>query len=181
MNGPPIREIMLSLDEYATIDSRATLKDALQALDKAQLGLTCDRHHHRAIIVLDRRDGVLGKLTHRSILRALDREPLTEDDIASLQRSGVPDQFIDSLSQRAGGLRAGLEIMCRRAAQVGVVDAMVPAEERIEEGASLTEAIHRFTRGRSSSLLVSRGGTVVGILRMSDVFEEVADRIRGSR
>ncbi len=34
---------------------------------------------------------------------------------------------------------------------------------------------------RAQSLLVTRGGEVVGILRLSDVFEEVADMIRGGR
>ena len=57
-------------------------------------------------------------------------------------------------------------------------EAMVAARDSIEEGASLGEAIEALVVSRAESLLATREGRVVGILRLSDVFEEVADRIR---
>ena len=52
-NERPVGEVMLLLEEYATVAADATVEDALIALDKAQLGLTYDRHHHRAVLVLE--------------------------------------------------------------------------------------------------------------------------------
>lgn len=45
---PRVRDLLLLLSEYSTVSSEATLRDALVALSKAQMGLTDDRHHHRA-------------------------------------------------------------------------------------------------------------------------------------
>jgi predicted transcriptional regulator len=75
-------------------------------------------------------------------------------------------------------LNASLEVLCARAAGLRVEDAMVPAVESIDVNASLGEAIHVAVREHVQSLVATDGGTVVGILRTSDVFEEVADLIR---
>lgn len=176
-----VQELMLLLEEYATISVGATIEDALTALDKAQLGLTYDRHHHRAILALDERGRVVGKLTYWSILRTLRPGLLGRDDISSLERTGLSEQLLGSLVDQAASLDLGLEAMCRAAARVRVRDAMVQAGETIDEEATLSEAIAAMLGSRAQSLLVTRGGEVVGILRLSDVFEEVADMIRGGR
>ena len=45
--------------------------------------------------------------------------------------------------------------------------------EYIEIEDSLCEAIHMFVTGNHHSLMVTRDGKIVGILRLSDVFKEV--------
>jgi predicted transcriptional regulator len=175
-----VGQLMVSLREYATIDAGKTIKEALEALSKAQLGLTEDRHHHRAVLVLDRSGNVVGKLSHWAILRALERSPLRTDDVASLSRAGLSEDFIqsmqDSLSAYAGSFRQ----LCRYAARVKAADAMVPVGESIHESATLTDAIHMLVRKHVQSLPVTRGDRVVGILRLSDVFEEVKESIKES-
>jgi len=171
-------DLMLSLDEYATIASGCTIREALVALNKAQLGLTYDRHHHRAVLVLDESRTVIGKLTHWAILRSLEPELLKGEDLASLDRAGLSADFIGRLKQVTTMFRGSLNRMCRAAARVRVEDAMVPVTESISEDAPLPEAIGRFVALHAQFLLVHRRGSVVGILRLSDVFEEVADRIR---
>ena len=57
---------------------------------------------------------------------------------------------------------------------------MVPIGESIDEDALLTEAIHQMVLMHALSIPVTRHGEVVGILRQSDVFEEVADIIMSS-
>ena len=52
---------------------------------------------------------------------------------------------------------------------------MVPVKESIAEDASLREAIRMLVLGHWQSLLVHRDDEVVGILRMADVFEAVAE------
>jgi hypothetical protein len=51
-------------------------------------------------------------------------------------------------------------------------------EEYVEEKASLNEAIHHLIMGHHQSLLVTRGKEIVGILRLSDLFYEVGERIK---
>jgi CBS domain-containing protein len=174
-----VRDLMLSLDEYATISSKDTIKQALLALSKSQLGLTQDRHYHRAVLVL--KDGrVIGKLSHWAILRSLEPKFLKRDDESSLSRAGLTDEFIQSLKDTFSLFTGSLEQMCRAAGRIKAVDAMVPVGESIDEDATLTVAIRNFATRHTQSLLVTRNGEVVGILRLSDVFEEVADIIRNS-
>jgi len=178
MTDRTVRDLMLALGEYATIDVGCTIREALVELSKAQLGLTYDRHHHRAILVIGGDGDVVGKVTHWALLRSLMPDLLDDDGIASLARAGLADDFIERLKRRIDEVPPTLRGLCRAAARVKVEDAMVPVGESIAEEATLIEAIRRMVALHCQSLVVRRAGTAVGILRLSDVFEEVADSIR---
>jgi CBS domain-containing protein len=180
MEQKRVRDLMLSLEEYATIGADKTIREALEALSKSQLGLTQDRHQHRAVLVLDQEKKVLGKLSHWAILRALEPKFLKTDDVASLSRAGLTEEFIKTMEQGFNMFTGSLEQMCRYAARLKAKDAMVPVGESIDENASLTDAIRMLTMKHVQSLPVTRGDQVVGILRLSDVFQEVAEIITRS-
>ena len=178
MDTKKVGDVMLSLDEYATITSGCSIREALVALNKAQLGLTYDRHQHRAVLVLDDSGTVVGKLSHWAILRSLEPKLLHGEDLASLDRAGLSDEFIGRLKHLKTMFSGSLNRMCRSAARVKVEDAMVPVTESISADAPLSEAIDRLVALHAQFLLVHRSGVVAGVLRLSDVFEEVAERIR---
>ena len=48
----------------------------------------------------------------------------------------------------------------------------------VSEDRNLDEAIHKLAAGRLQSLLVTRNGKIVGVLRMSDVFSVVSQEIK---
>lgn len=178
MDKKTVGDVMLPLDEYATINSGCTIREALVALSKAQLGLTYDRHQHRAVLVLDERGSVVGKLTHWAVLRSLDPGWLQENDLSSLDRAGLSSEFVSRLKRRTMRFGGSLNRMWQTAGRVRVEDAMVPAVESIAHSAPLSKAIQKMILLHAQSLLVVRDDAVVGILRLSDVFEEVADRIQ---
>ena len=70
----PIKDLMVPLDEYATVSKEATLYDAVLALEKAQEELDRTRYHylHRAVLVLDEGGKVVGKVSQLDILSALE-------------------------------------------------------------------------------------------------------------
>ena len=181
MEGKKVKDIMLSLDDYATVSCEATIQEALVELSKAQMGLTYNRHHHRAVLALDGEGRVVGKLTYWAILRSLEEKFLTDSDYEALSRSGVSQVFVESLQSGFSLFQGNLDQMCKRAARIRARDAMVPARESIDEEAGLTEAIRLMVLGHWQSMLVTRDHRVVGILRLADVFEEVADLIRASK
>lgn len=180
MSDKQVKDLMLALSEYATVGEDATLKEALNALSKAQLGLHQDRHYHRAVLVLNRAGRVVGKLSHWAILRALQPRTLRNADVASMARAGLPEAFLETLKQNMAGAAGNLEQLCHHAASVRACDAMVPVLESIDEQASMTQAVQEMVAKHCQSMLVTRSGKVIGILRMSDVFQEVADRIRSA-
>jgi predicted transcriptional regulator len=50
--------------------------------------------------------------------------------------------------------------------------------EKVEENATLGHALHALIVGHHQSLLVTRGNKIVGILRLTDMFKLVCERIK---
>ncbi len=178
MEEKRVRDLMLLLNEYATIQADSSLKEALESLSQAQLCLEDGRHQHRAVLVLNEDGEVVGKLSHWAVLRSLEPKLLKTDDIASLARAGLTDEFIQSMQQSYSVFTSSLEQMCRTAANIRAKDAMVSVGESIDWDAPLTDAIRLLVTKHVQSIPVTRGNQVVGILRLSDVFEEVATIIK---
>jgi len=180
MNEPGVKDLVLPLHRYAMVSEDATIQSALQALSKAQLGLNIERHHHRAVLVLDAGGRVVGKLSHLAILRSLEPKLLNRQDEDSLTRAGLSQDFIGTLVENLSLFHGSLKLLCEAAARVRVRDAMTAIEESIDENGRLTEAVHIMVLKRLQSVLVTRGGEAIGLLRLSDVFEQVADIIKCS-
>jgi len=50
--------------------------------------------------------------------------------------------------------------------------------EYIRDDAELNKAVHRLIEGRHQSLLVTRGDDIAGVLRLTDVFKLVCEKIK---
>jgi len=61
-----------------------------------------------------------------------------------------------------------------------VKNVMHSVVENIDEEASLAEAIHKMIMWQTLSILVRRKGDVVGILRLSDLYTELATTMKES-
>ena len=173
-----VRDLMLPLSEYASISADQTLRQALIALTDSQSGLDDSRHFHRAVLVLDHGGKVIGKLTHWAILKALEPKLLHDEDLEALRRAGLSPSFISGIVGSLPAPGDSLDGLCRVAADMPVREVMVPALESVRESAPIVQAIRTLVLNHAQSMLVTRGGAVVGILRLSDVFVAVADRIR---
>jgi len=175
-----VKDLMLPLSEYATVPADRNLRDAVVALYRSRKHLTKNRHHHRAVLAIDDRGRVVGKLTYWAILASLEPPLIGTFDAQSLQQSSLSPELVAAIQDRVASLQGGLDRMCQAAGLMSVSDAMVPVDEHIDEAAPLTEAIDRLVDHHAQSMLVTSGDAVVGILRLSDVFEEVGDLIRRS-
>ena len=94
-----------------------------------------------------------------------------------LERAGVSDDLRDSSMKMLDLLTADLVDVCERARNVAVKDVYSPTTVGIDGDASLHEAISIFLQHQTLSLLVTHRGRTVGILRLSDLFEELARQI----
>lgn len=182
MDTSNVKDLMVPLDEYATVSKEATLQDAVLALEKAQEDLDRSRYHylHRAILVYDRDKKIIGKISQLDILSALDPKYGEMGGSRSLSKAGFSPNFLKSMLEQYSLLNEPLMDVCRKAAHVKVKDFMyTPSEgEYVQETASLREAIHSFVMGHHQSLLVTRGKDIVGILRLTDVFKEIFQTIK---
>jgi len=181
MKTIPVKELMVPLEAYATVHQEATLREAVLALEKAQMTLDPSRHKHRAILVLDENGKVVSKITMKNILVALEPNYGKVEGMGVLERSGFSPDLIKDMLENSALWAEPLQFFAERAAKLKVSDFIqAPSEgEYIDENATLGEATHQLIVQPSLSLLVTSDDEVVGILRLSDVFSKICDIIRG--
>lgn len=172
-----IKDLMLALSEYAVVDEDATVFDALRALQKSQERVPPDRQPHRAVLVRDQRGEIVGKLHHFAFLRALlpERKAMVTRDL--MDRAGVADDLREISMRMLDLLTADLLNICERVRHVAVRDVYSPITISIDEDEPLLDAVVKFLDHHTLSLLVTRGGNTVGILRLSDFFDEISLQI----
>jgi hypothetical protein len=67
-----VKDLMVPLSEYATVSQEATLGEAVAALKQAQADYDQTKYRHRAILVYDQDQKIVGKVNFQSILKALE-------------------------------------------------------------------------------------------------------------
>lgn len=100
----------------------------------------------------------------------------------STSLSGLSPLLIKSMMESSRLWQDDLGSLCKRVAGKRVKDIMYrPSEgEKVEENATLGEALHGLIVGHHQSLLVTRDKNIVGILRLTDMFKMVCERIKSS-
>ena len=174
-----VKDLMVPLKEYATVSKNATIYEAVMSLLEAQAKYNQDRYKHRAVLVLDDEQKVVGKLSQFDLIRSLEPKYDEIGNFDRLSHWGLSAEFVRSMVAHHGLWRNTLEHMCQAAAAVTVERMMysLHEEETVEFDEPLDEAMHILVMGRHQSLLVTENNKVVGILRLSDVFQKVCELI----
>jgi len=177
MDTKIVRDIMVPLGEYPAISDNATLIQAIRKFEEAQKKRDRRRQPFRAVLVLDDNGKVVGKLGQLAFLKALEPERTVLGDMGKLAMAGVSSEFINSMMNHFRFFQENLSDLCSRARNLKVRDVMHPVAECIDEKASLGEAITKIIAWQSMSILVCRenGKEVVGLLRLTDLCQEVAE------
>jgi CBS domain containing-hemolysin-like protein len=185
MKTKKVKDVMVTLSEYATVPKGATLHDAVMTLRKVQLEFDKNHYHHRAILVYDGElNNIVGKISQMDILRGLEpqyREIMSEKD--SLTRFGFSYQFQKTLLEKFDLWGKPLNDICQKSAGKKVEEFMYSLQEGeyVEADTGLNKAIHQLVMGQHQSLLVRESKKIIGILRLSDVFIEVCEAISTSK
>lgn len=170
---------MVPLSEYATVSKDATLSEAVIALREAQKKFDQEKYRHRAILIYDENKKIVGKVNFTAVLRGL--EPKYDDMLSDTGPThvGFTKAFQKSMIEQLKLWDAPLDHLCEKAASVKVETFMVIPQpnEKIEADTNLNEAIHHLVMGHHQSLMVTEGDQVIGVLRLADVFEVVADAV----
>lgn len=178
MNQTRVKDIMVPLDDYAVVPPEATLRDAVVALDRAQKHVPPGRQPHRAVLVKDKQGRIIGKVGQLAFLKGLEPNYEHSIDTDALERAGVGDGLITAMREHTKYFEESLDDVCAHAATTKVGAILQPFEESIDENALLGEAVHKIVQWQRLSLLVTRGEQVVGIVRLSDLFDTIATKIK---
>jgi len=172
-----VRELMVPISEYATVQEGDTLFEAVLALEKAQEKFDYEHtpYHHRAVLILDRKKKVVGKLSQLGVLRAILPKNERTQQIEDISRFGFSTKLVNSLREKYRLEEGFVDDFYKKAIRIKVEDCMqtLSQGEYVDEKTSLDTAIYQLVTGMHLSLIVSRGDEIIGILRMSDVFGAV--------
>ncbi|MCD4721995.1 MAG: CBS domain-containing protein [Desulfobacula sp.] len=174
-----VKELMVPLSEYATVNEGATLSEALDALEKVQEQFDESKYRHRAILVCEKNTNkVIGKLSQLDVIRALEpkyEQFMEEKSTPRTGYFGFSPQFMKGILEQYQLWYEPLKDISGKAGKQKVKKLMhtPTAGEYVKEDANLGEAIHQLIMGHHQSLLVTKGEDIVGILRLTDVFKEI--------
>jgi CBS domain-containing protein len=178
-----VKDMMVPIKEYATVNEDDNLYQAVLALEEAQQRFSRDRYKHRAVLVYGANKKVVGKLSQLDVIRGLESGYRKIGDLRGVEHSGFSSELIRSMIARYSLWQQPLEDICRRAPHIKVKDIMYsPTEgEYVDQEETLDQAIHQLVMGRHQSLLVTKSEEIVGILRLTDVFAEICSVIKTCR
>ena len=172
-----VRELMIPLDSFPSVNEDATLADAIMEMQRSQLTLPPNLHRYRAIIVKSHYGKVIGKLGHFDFLRALEPKYTHLHDIDQLRKANLSVNFINDIMEQYHFWEDEMYDLYDRIYTVNVKEYMQPIDRTININASLPQAIHQLLMQQNISLMVADGDEIIGILRISEIYNDLVSRI----
>ena len=165
-----IKDLMIPVTDYAAVDEDATLLDVFLALEGAS---------HRDMLVRGADGAVRGKLTMVDVFRALEPNYRRLEDQEDAGRAILTREYVGKVFKRYDLWTDTIPTLCSRVASLRVSEVMRESEEGefVSPDDDLETAIHRYIMGVRQPLLVRREGSIVGVLRFSDVYDAVGTHI----
>ncbi len=163
MKNFTVDDLMVPLSEYATVSDDATLYDAILALEKAQEEFDQTRYRHRAILVFDKNQKIVGKISQVDALEAL--EPKYAELLPETRgrKMGFSKKFVQGMLDQFSLWASPLDDICERSMDRKVVDFMqiLGEGEYVRLDTSLDQAMHQLIVGHHQSLLVTADNELV--------------------
>jgi Mg/Co/Ni transporter MgtE len=168
-NAKKVKELMVELTEYPHIPYWMTVREAIflirSTYDKASgLGI------HRMVLVFDERYQLLGVLTLKKLLTGIEPKFLRKDDKSPYQ--GLTDADYAGLSALLEGT---FSEGSKEEAKKPVSEIMLPIKTTVDVNDSVAKAAFIMIQADINLIPVMEGETVRGVLRMSDVFNELTE------
>jgi CBS domain-containing protein len=187
MHDYKLKDLMVPVEDYASISVDASILEGILAIRKAQRREFPDdpaRHRDRAVLVKDQQGEVIGKLSMWSIIGCLEpsyrQERGGSASSKAASRVGSAREVIDMMMESSHLWRSRLGSIASETTHLKIKNLLhAPRDkELVDEDASLEKAIHQLVAGHFMSLLVTRKKRIIGIVRLIDVFDAVSRIIR---
>ena len=173
MKSKTAGDLMVPLDEYPIVDASASVLDAVIRLDEFRKKMEPGRQPFQAVLVTDKNGFIIGKMGQMALLKTLEPVRQVYMDEDTLEKAGVSDQIMQAALDHLRSLRHEFSEMCEGAKAVAVSKVMHPIREHIDIGDSIHNVIHWMVAWQTLSVLVTEQGQPVGLVRLSDLCDEV--------
>jgi CBS domain-containing protein len=167
-NEPKVQDLMIPLKDYPHIPYWFTLRQAMAIVREAALKFE-GAFEPRAVLVFDEKYQLMGILTLRDMIKGLEPKFLQETSLVKMD---------PNLTVLLGDL-AGPAM--RAASQRPVSEVMSPIQVTVDGGAPIARALSVMVKENVGLMPVMQAGKVAGMIRLSDLFNEVAKVVLGDQ
>ena len=161
------RELMIPLKDYPHVPYWFTLRQAMAIIREAAIKYE-GTFEPRSLLVFDEKYHLLGVLSLGGIIRGLIPKTL-QGTIAKLRAAIDLEAAVASLEADISGPAV------KEAAETQVSEVMSPIKATVDVGDSLAKALLLMLKEDIIRVPVMEEQKVVGMVRRSDIFQEVAD------
>jgi Mg/Co/Ni transporter MgtE len=162
-----VEEIMVKLTDYPHIPYWMSVRDAIAMIHSVydeKLGLG----ENRMVLVFDESYQLLGILRLKNLLAGIEPKFLRKDDKSRYQ--GLTHDDYAGLSALVEGT---FSENCKKEAEKPVSEVMTPIKATVDINDSVVKAAFTMLQAEYNLIPVMDGEKVAGVLRMSDVFNEL--------
>ena len=177
-----VRDLMVPADRFPKISNRANFYEAVTALEIAQQKFMAGEAQQRILLVEDDDGRIIGKLSPIDLLRGLETNYSRVVAEKTLSRYGFGNIW-KTIQDDYNLWGDPFHDLCRKAAQVQIQDFLKGPSEGQTVGVDdlMARCFHLFVMNRHDSLFVVDGDRIVGLLRFSDVYQEVSRTMKECR
>jgi len=175
-----VKELMLPIDQCVAVNQEWTIRDSIRLAQETeeQRRHNGEAFSHRAWLVIDDEDRVIGKLNQQDIVTNMEpryRIQRSHERIANIFAAGLSPSLLKSMMERYSYWTETFDERCQQVLDVKVKDCMhtPKRDEFVQQSAPLELALHQLVIGRHQSLLVEEGDSIVGTLTLADVFQRL--------
>jgi DNA-binding response OmpR family regulator len=162
-----VREAMIPIEDYTTLDQNSTIRDAVFKLRESFSTKVSTNNimetGHRSLLVYDDNDKIIGILAIIDLLKT----------IMPAYLSAPKPSMADSIQYSPMFWSGMFKIEISRLASKSIKDVMSPAPSSIDANSNLMEAAYTMIKLNQRRLTVEWSGEIVGVIREQDLFFEI--------
>jgi CBS-domain-containing membrane protein len=172
-SGPKLKragELMIPLDQYPHLPYWFTLRQAIAEMQTSEFNIRGRKSLPRIVLVFDEKYRLLGLVRRRDLLRGLEPTFLSQPsapnqkELLDMQLASFSD---DSFERVVKGVRERAERQVR--------DVMLPIIGTADYDDNIMKLIYVMVSQNLHLLPVLKAGSIVGVVRTVDVFDEIAE------
>jgi len=165
-NQKKVKDLMIHLEDYPHIPYWFTLRQAMAIVREAAIKFE-GSFEPRAVLVFDEKYQLMGILTLRDIIKGLEPRFLKETNLIKMD---------PSLTVLLGDL---LGPQMKENSQRPVSEVMSPIQVTVDGNAPIVKALYLMIKENVGMMPVIQDTKVAGMIRMSDLFGEIAKVVLG--
>lgn len=169
-----VGDIMIPVSQYPSVRDNATLREAIDIIEQAQLEVALRKSLPRVLLVFDAIDVLVGYVRRRDIMRGLEPTFLSSETLQ--YRKKLFDVAVDPNLMELTYDRVVRGI--REQANRPVSDVMRPIETIINADDYIVKAVYEMVSLDLTMIPVVQEQRLVGVIRSVDLFHELAQMLR---